>query len=203
MWLPCQRDYIIAADAGYLRLLEMNVEPDLVVGDFDSLGFVPIHPNVIQSPEEKDDTDMMIAVREGLKRGHRRFFIDGGLGGRLDQTLANCQILSFIAENGAQGFLLGHEMCATVIKHGSMRFRAKIANGDTVEPERISVFSVGDRATGVTFSGLKYPLENAVLLNYFPLGVSNEFTNLTAEVSVREGTLLIIWSGGLERIEAI
>jgi len=85
--LPIASDFVIAADGGYTELVGRGIVPDLVVGDFDSLGTAPDHPNIVFSPVEKDDTDMMLAVRQGLDRGYMSFIINGGVGGRLDHTL--------------------------------------------------------------------------------------------------------------------
>lgn len=95
---PSEKDFIIAADAGYLQMAGLSAVPDLVVGDFDSMGQKPNHPNVVVYPKEKDATDMLLAIDEGLRRGYRKFVILGGLGGRLDHTLANIQALSYIAQ---------------------------------------------------------------------------------------------------------
>ncbi|MCL2226857.1 MAG: thiamine diphosphokinase [Oscillospiraceae bacterium] len=219
-FVPECRDFVIAADAGYTRILRCGIVPDLVVGDFDSLGAPPEHPNIMQSPAEKDDTDLMLAVRQGLLHGCKTFIIDGALGGRPDQTLANYQILVHLARNGALGVLLGQDMCVTAVTNGSVCFSppsAKAgmamgadsviapkpaANADRGDKELVSIFSVSDRAEGVSLAGLKYPLSDAVLTCDFPLGVSNEFTEAAAAVSVRNGTLLIMWTGGLGRLKA-
>jgi thiamine pyrophosphokinase len=95
-------DYVIAADAGYNTLKRLGITADLLVGDFDSLGFRPEHPNIVEHPPEKDDTDMMLAVKEGLRRGSRTFVILGGLGGRLDHTVANIQTLAFLPKQCAR-----------------------------------------------------------------------------------------------------
>ena len=181
-------EYVIAADAGYAVLMGNGIMPDLVVGDFDSLGIVPEHPNLVSSPGEKDDTDMLIAVREGLARGYKSFIIDGALGGRLDHTLANIQILKMLAQNSAYGVLLGHDICVTAIANGTVSF-APAASGV------ISVFACGDKAEGVTLTGLKYNLSNAALTDCYPIGVSNEFTGEPATVTVKSGTLIITWTG--------
>ena len=94
LYIP-QGAYCIAADKGVLQFQSRHIEPDLVVGDFDSLGFVPKARELVRHPVEKDDTDMMLAVREGLRREYRDFLLYGGLGGRLDHTLANIQTLGF------------------------------------------------------------------------------------------------------------
>ena len=102
---PTQGDYVIAADLGFDSLMAYGVNPDLAVGDFDSLGHRPNHPNVIQLPAEKDDTDMVYALRKGLELGYRRFVMLGGVGGRLEHTLGNLQLLDLLALHGEQGFL--------------------------------------------------------------------------------------------------
>ena len=203
MVTPGQGDYLIAADGGYAKMASLGILPDLVVGDFDSLGAVPDHPNVMQSPAEKDDTDMMLAVRQGLERGYTTFLIDGGLDGRIDHTIANFQILAYLAQSGARGVLLGREMCVTAVTDGIVRFLpGRAAPGDGLA-ERISVFCWGDTAKGVTLTGLKYRLENAKLECSYPLGVSNEFTQAPASITVRGGTLIIAWTGGIGRMEAV
>ena len=200
--LPAYGDYIIAADAGYAVLSQYGIIPDLIVGDFDSLDKYPQllktlsgHPNVIQSPVEKDDTDMMLAVRKGLELGFKSFIINGGLGGRLDQTYANIQILAYIAENDASGILYGQEMNVTAVRNSKIElFPDKLQTGI------ISVFCHGDKAEGVTIKGLKYPLKDAALNCTYPIGISNEILGNNAVISVREGVLIIIYPADI-RIE--
>ena len=104
-------DYIIAGDGGFRYCRKKGIWPDLVVGDFDSLGYLPEHPNVLAAKPEKDDTDMRLAVREGLRRGFRQFRIFGGTGGRLSHTMANIQLLAELAGEGIQAELVGEKKC--------------------------------------------------------------------------------------------
>ncbi|MBQ9938402.1 MAG: thiamine diphosphokinase [Oscillospiraceae bacterium] len=184
----CRResDFVIAADGGLKYLAEAGVTPDLVVGDFDSLGYKPNHPNIICHPPEKDDTDTMLAVKEGFARGFDTFLLYAGLGGRLDHTVANLQTLSYIAERGGRGYIVGGNSVSTVIRNGKIEFAAENSG-------MISVFCSGETAKGVTISGLKYEVEDAELGSDFPLGASNEFCGKAAAVSVKSGRLLIIW----------
>lgn len=178
-------DHIIAADGGLTHVQTLGLQPDSLIGDFDSLGYIPPAAKVF--PVEKDDTDAMLAVRHGLKLGYKRFVMYGSLDGpRLDHTVANFQTLQFLADHGAQGYLVGLNTVATVIKNGRLSFPAG-AQGI------LSVFCMGSDARGVCLSGLKYPLADGTLTAGFPLGVSNRFTGESAEVSVQDGSLLVLW----------
>ena len=183
---PNPGDLVIAADGGYAQL--GGVHADLVVGDFDSLGFVPAGEHVVRHPAEKDDTDTMLAARIGLERGYRAFVLLGGVGGRLDHTLANIQTLAFLRENGARAALLGEAETITLIQNESLRFRAGLAG-------IVSVFSFGAVASGVYERGLAYALADATLTDTNPLGVSNAFTGAAAEISVQNGRLVVLYAG--------
>lgn len=189
-YLPPKDSYVIAADGGYQYLKTCGIEPDLVVGDFDSLGNVPIHPNVIQYPVMKDDPDMMLAVKIGLNMGCRTFVLNGGLGGRLDHSFANLQILTYLAEEGAQAFLIGPDQNIAALSEGSMKFSSDCTG-------ILSVFSSTERSEGITLTGLQYCLEDAKLTASRPLGLSNAFIGETATVQVKKGVLFVFWTGGL------
>lgn len=178
-------DYVIAADGGLQHTQALGIEPQEILGDFDSLGYIPQDARVF--PVEKDDTDAMLAARRGLALGFREFLYYGSLDGkRLDHTVANYQTLQYLADHGARGYLVGQDFLVTVVKEGRIFF-----------PEGtdglISVFCLGADARGVSLRGLYYPLEGGTLTAGFPLGVSNHFTGAPAEISVEEGSLLVMW----------
>ncbi len=178
-------DYVIAADGGLQHTQALGIEPQEILGDFDSLGYIPQDARVF--PVEKDDTDAMLAARRGLALGFREFLYYGSLDGkRLDHTVANYQTLQYLADHGARGYLVGQDFLATVVKEGRIFF-----------PEGteglISVFCLGADARGVSLRGLYYPLEGGTLTAGFPLGVSNHFTGAPAEISVEAGSLLVMW----------
>lgn len=178
-------DLLIAADGGLVHLNELGREPHIIIGDFDSLGYVPTEATVF--PVEKDDTDTMLALRYGLEQGYREFHIYGGMDGkRLDHTMANFQALAFLCRHGAHGYLIGQHHLATVIQNEAIRF-------PQAQEGLLSVFCLGADATGVTLRGLQYPLSNGTLTADFPLGVSNHFIGERPQVCVENGTLLLIW----------
>ena len=185
--LPCPtgEDMVIACDGGYAHCQRKGIKMDLVVGDFDSLGKAPTHPKVITLKPEKDETDTGWAVTEGWKKGYREFVIYGGTGGRISHTIANIQLLADLAGKGASGILIGAHSWYRVLCDGEIHFGAQ-------ESGFLSVFCLGDTASGVYEEGFKYALEDAVLRKEYPVGVSNEFVGKESRVAVRKGMLLLI-----------
>ena len=178
-------DYILAADGGLAHLQKLGLAPNGIIGDFDSLGYIPQNAQVF--PVEKDDTDSMLAVRKGLELGYREFILYGALDGpRLDHTIANLQTLLFLESQGAKGTLVGLRYLITTVKNGVLKL-------PLAQEGIVSVFCLGEKARGVTIRGLQYPLENGQLDSSFPLGVSNHFVGKESSVAVEEGTLIVMY----------
>lgn len=178
-------DLVIAADGGLLHVQKRNIQPNVILGDFDSLGYIPQKSQVF--PVEKDDTDSMLAVRRGLELGCDRFVFYGALEGpRLDHTVANFQTLQFLADRGAKGILVGKDILVTVIKNQKITL-------PPLPQGIVSVFCLGEDARGVTIRGLQYSMEKGTLTSGFPLGVSNHFIGKSAGISVEKGSLLLIY----------
>ncbi len=180
-------DFIIAADKGYETLKKSGINIDIAIGDFDSLGYVPDDVKVEKLEVEKDDTDIMSAVRYALNNGAKEIALIGGIGGRLDHTIANIQTLSFIAVNNATGILIDENNEVRGLLPGEYEFERR-------KGYSLSLFSLTDKVTGLCECGVKYPLENAVLTNTFPLGVSNEIIDEQAAISFEKGILLVCFS---------
>ena len=182
---PRKEDYVIAADGGFEACKKEKIIPDLLLGDFDSLKSVPDFPNLIRLPVEKDDTDMMVAVKKGLERGEKEFYIYGGLGGdRTDHTMANFQMLAYITRFGAHAWLYGNDEMFTAIRNESIHFPAQ-------KDGILSVFCMGPDAEGVSIEGAHYPIENGELHWDVALGVSNHFQGQAITVEVKRGCLLL------------
>lgn len=184
---PSKNDIVIAADGGYDILNKLSLEADVLLGDFDSIEDMPFHKNVVKYSSEKDDTDTFLAYKHAYERGYRTFVILGGIGGRIDHTLANIITLSDIAENGGIGYLIGNDTIITSITDSKIEFPESLRGN-------ISIFAHGKTAENLSIKGLKYSVDNISLSPSVTLGVSNEFIGDRAEVSVENGTLLIIWS---------
>ncbi|MBQ9060871.1 MAG: thiamine diphosphokinase [Firmicutes bacterium] len=209
-------DRIVCLDGGYDIACAQGIQPHLWLGDFDSLqGTLPESENgpgslmeIRSYPPEKDYTDLELAFRALDPEETPNLLVIGGLGGRLDQTLVNIQMLQRYtavpgAEAGAPKFrsiemLDGHNRCFAV--HGY-----KDAPGPEshwihkIPPESgafLSLLPLTEKCTGVTLRNARYPLENADLRRGASLSVSNEFTDAPAELMVRHGCLLVIIARG-------
>ncbi len=190
-----EEDYVIAADGGLMYCGVLEIEPDLILGDFDSLDAeyeaaieaikLQYPEKVVTLPAEKDDTDMLAAVKQGLKLGYRSFRLYGANGGRLEHTIANIQLLKYIKDQGGTGYIMDGTGMILLAHNESVRFRESMDG-------YVNIFAFGDKAQGVSIQGLKYELQNHTLTNSMPLGVSNEFIGKESEISVENGTLLII-----------
>ncbi len=180
------RGILIAADGGWMALNKRGIIPDYVIGDMDSnVDALPLVPVEIH-PSNKDDTDMLLAVKKGLDLGYKIFGIYGGLGGRLDHTLANIQVLLYVAIHQGQGFLIQGNQMVTVIKDQSFSLKKK-------ETGTFSVFSLAEKSMGVSIEGAKFPLNDVVLTHDFPVGISNQFQDKPIVIKVQKGILGVMW----------
>jgi thiamine pyrophosphokinase len=184
---PATGDFVIAVDAGFNYLMEAGIKADLIVGDFDSLKDTPNHPNIIKLNSEKNDTDTHYALEHAFDLGYKKFCIYCGTGGRLSHTLANFQSMLSLTKRGCDVQMFGQNEVYTTLSNNTLYF-------NEFQQGYISVFSMSSRSEGVTLCGLKYPLTDYLMLNSYPIGVSNQFVGNTASVTVRNGDLLVIYS---------
>lgn len=184
-------DLVIAADGGFDYLESIGLRADYVLGDFDSAVSYDLPSDCIRYPREKDDTDLMLAAKLGLEKGYTEFRIYGGLGGRLDHTLGNIQLLTFLSRSNAMGTLVGNDYSLRVVTDSSISFGKDLPENEA--GTICSIFSLSDVSVNVTIQGFQYEVEGITLTNSFPLGISNEFTGKKAYVSVQKGTLAVLW----------
>ncbi len=183
-YIPEDGDFVIAADRGFLNTEKFSVIPDIIIGDFDSLGFVPKGDNVTVLPVKKDDTDIGYAIKYAMDKGFKDFIVYGALGGLIDHTYANFQLASSVSQKGGNIIFAGKDVYVTAVTNSALN----ISGGSG----RVSVFAATEKASGVTLKGLQYELNDAELSNSFPLGVSNSFKEKKAEISVKSGTIVVI-----------
>ena len=182
-------DVIVCADSGLEYARRCGVTPSVVLGDFDSFrGALPSGAEILRLPKEKDDTDTLFAVRLGWDRGVREFLIAGGIGGRLDHTLGAVQTLNWLVSHGARAAMDDGRQFVEVLHGPAEREYGKDFRS------YCSLLALSPRVTGVTLSGFRYPLTDAILTYDFPLGVSNEIRDSVATLRFSEGRLAVIRS---------
>lgn len=181
-----ENDLLIAADGGYEHMKKAGMMPDLLIGDFDSMEKPNVSCETITLPVEKDDTDIVFAVKEGFRRGYTHFVIFGGLGGkRISHTIANMQLLEYIATLGGTAVLKGGTTSLFLLIQG----QSHVFEQET--GKELSLFSITPTAS-VTLQGVKYPVTRVTLERCFPLGVSNRVLEPTAALTVHSGTILVV-----------
>ncbi len=186
-----EEDYLIAADGGFCHLQRLGVIPDLLIGDMDSIVQEPEEKSAAEPlrikrlPVEKDDTDMLAAIKEGLEKGCREFVIYGALGGeRIDHSIANIQCLLYLYNHGAKGILYGARDRMELLCNDQKMYPATMSG-------IFSAFAFGGDARGVTERGFQYTVEDATIKAEFPIGISNAFIGQESMVEVRDGMLLL------------
>jgi len=189
-------DFIICADGGYELALAHGIVPHAVIGDADSgkmSALVNKNTSVLISPEfvhfeqEKDVSDTFLCVEHAITLGFADIAIIGGIGGRLDHTISNIQTIAKFSSADVKITMRDEANFITIVSNSSITIKKE-------ENFSLSLFSFSDFCSGITTTGLYYPLENATLQNAYPLGLSNEFVNEVATIEVTQGKLLVIMS---------
>ena len=178
-------DFLIYCDSGLRHLPGLGAQPDLIIGDFDSWENPRAAAETIVLPVVKDDTDTAYAVKEALRRGYSDFLLLGVIGGRLDHSLANLQLLYLLDGLGKTAMALDDRSEIQVVS----RTPACVAP----EFAFFSLLNLTGEARGVCIEGAKYNLKDAVIPCDDPYAVSNEpLPGQTAKITVGSGRLLLI-----------
>ncbi len=184
-------DFFIFCDGGLVHAQSLGVKPSLIIGDFDSYSKEKALADngetveMIVLPCEKDDTDTVFAVKEGMRRGFSDFLLLGAIGQRLDHSLANVSILLMLNGAGKSGSILDDYSEIRLVGREIAYIDDKFSY--------FSLLNITGKAEGITIRNAKYPLENARISCDYQYGISNEvLAGAQAEVSVAEGELLLI-----------
>lgn len=189
-WERCGRPPLICADGGARHLYPLNLIPELIIGDMDSLGpelqthFTRAGSRFLRYPVAKDETDTQLALEYACRAGVEEIRIFGAIGRRIDHTLGNISLLAVGLKHGIRT-VLEDETCEVFVVQG----RREIPG----EPgQTLSIFPFGGRAEGITLEGFAFPLRDASLEIGSTLGVSNRLTGERGIVTVTDGTLLVV-----------
>ena len=177
-------DFTLCCDGGFLSAKDAGITPDIFVGDFDSVPESMVDcPEIIRLYPVKDMTDTQEAIDMAVSRGAKEITILGALGGRIDHTLANIHLLKYAKEKGAQATIADVDTLISLVTDS-----ARIPKKDGFCLSLIPLIN----CSGVSISGVYYPLDNADMPVGNPYGISNEFTENFAELSLKSGEMLVI-----------
>lgn len=188
-------DCLMAADSGMDFLHRNGIVPDIIAGDFDSVGSESLTyyqglsgVQVVKLNPIKDDTDTEFVIREAIRRGATEITVLGATGTRLDHVLANVNLLGIGIEEGI--------LIELVDAYNRVRMIDSCVEIKKVEQfgSFVSILAVKGDAKGVTLEGVKYPLNDADVNAFSSLGISNEIVEEKSRISVAEGVLLVIES---------
>jgi thiamine pyrophosphokinase len=185
-------DYIIGVDGGAHHLLKLGLKPDVLLGDFDSIlesdlvHFKHEGIEILKYPSEKDLTDSELAVEAAIEKGCDTVVMIGCVGSRLDHSIANIHLLKKLLDNGIKGIIVNENNEITLIRDHLELKRE--------EDTRVSLLPLTGKVTGITLKGFYYPLNDFTLELGSARCVSNEFAEDTAEITIKDGLLLVVKS---------
>ena len=177
-------DYYIFCDSGLFHKEGLNVEPDLIIGDFDSHEKVDTGSEIITLPEMKDDTDSLSGVKLALKRGFKDFLLLGMTGRSMDHTLCNLYLLSYIKSHHGKALIVDDWSEMEVVE------KEEVFISDTYA--YFSLIAWKGKCEGVNIENALYPLSSAVIEPEYQYGISNEPLKGGSRVWVEKGSLLLI-----------
>lgn len=181
----------IAVDRGLEHLLHFQIEPNYVIGDFDSMSLATKNnidqSLMIQFPKEKDETDLELALIYAMSKRPNEIVIYGATGGRLDHELANLQLLSICLRDKINSYIVDKRNRITLKKPGSYVLESS-------SYKYVSFLSLYEHVKGLTLKGFKYDLENVLLKNGSSLCISNELISKRGTYSFSSGILIVVES---------
>ena len=179
-----KNDYFIFCDSGLKHQKELDIEPNLIIGDFDSINKPETKTEIIHLPCEKDDTDTFYAVKEAIKRGFTTFLLIGVTGNRLDHTLGNLSALLYLYKQGKSASIIDDYSLMQIVDDKPI-----IIN----EAKYFSLLNISGAAQGVNIENAKYPLKDATIDSEYSYCVSNEvLEDKQAKIYVKNGQMLLI-----------
>ena len=188
---------VVAADGGVDVALALGLDVTVAVGDFDSVtpsGLAAVEragARVERHPEEKDATDLELALDAALELGADRIVVVGDARGRLDHLLGGLLLLGHARYAAVEIDALLGPATAHIVR------TARVLEG---EPgDLVSLLPLHGPAQGVATEGLAYPLHGETLEAGSSRGVSNVFTGRRARIAVARGVLAALRPGTIER----
>ncbi|MEE9217048.1 MAG: thiamine diphosphokinase [Anaerolineales bacterium] len=182
---------VLAANGGALHCLRLEIAPAFVIGDLDSLDesdrqtLEADGTEFITHPPDKDQTDLELALLAAVARGATEITVLGAIGGRMDMTLANVQLLALLELSGIQVEVWHGDQTASIIRPPGGPIEGGIGDG-------ISLIPIGGNVPEITTRDLQYALNGETLDLGPSRGVSNVISGPNPRVELGSGSLLIV-----------
>lgn len=186
-------DKVIVADRGLEILNKINLVPNYIIGDFDSVNESILNEyknkniEVLKLNPEKDYTDTHMALKLAIELKSNQIYILGALGKRMDHTIANIHILKEAVDNNINCKIIDKNNEIELITSGTNEVKNS-------KYKYISLIPLTSNVTGIILKGFKYSLDNATLEIGQSIGVSNEIVSDKAEIIIKTGILIMIKS---------
>lgn len=188
-----ESDLVIAADGGLRHCFELNIKPDILIGDFDSIlpeliaKAAATGTEIIRHPKDKDKTDLELALDLSMLKGAKETHLFGVLGNRWDMSLANLLLIAAPFYAGMQITIIDEQAMIYLLRDGDKKEIVHTCG------KRISLIPVQNDVQ-VTLQGVKYPLTSGRIGFSSTRGISNSLTGDRGGIVVEEGVLLCVQS---------
>lgn len=184
---------IIAVDNGLKALNEININPQHIVGDFDT-----VKSEILDKYKEnksikihefnpiKDNTDTDIAIRLAIELNSDEITIIGGIGTRIDHVLGNIQVLKYALDSNIE--------CKIIDENNEIQLidKTTIIKKKDITKKYISLIPLTEKVEHINLKGFKYELKNGTLTIGSSLGISNEISKEEAIIEFDNGILIMI-----------
>lgn len=191
-YLVTQADLTIAADGGANNCARLNIIPDMLIGDLDSIDqqLLRVYENsdvdIKRFPPHKDATDLELALDEAQHCEALQTWIIGGLGGRWDMSIANIMLAAAKKYATQRISLLGEDSTLHILHPGKMH------NLESEPGQTVSIIPLLGNAAGITLQGFKYPLNKDTITFGSSRGISNITVKRRPSITHNQGILLCI-----------
>ncbi len=181
---------VICADGGANVVHALDITPQLVIGDMDSIraGLLTeyLEKGVVveRHPTHKDETDTELAVEYCIRKRFDEVVLFGALGNRFDHSFGNLYLLNRLLKEGIQGEIINENNRIFLVKDRAV---LDVPVGTTV-----SVLAFTDHAGEINLKGFEYPVKNGEMAHFIPgYGISNVTAEKQPEISVEQGILMV------------
>ena len=180
-----KNDMLLAADSGLEHLIKMGLEPDVMIGDMDSVRSEVSGKEIIRLEVMKDETDTEAAMRVAIERGADEILLLGAMGSRKDHSLANVLLLKRLNDLKIKASVADEK--------NEIYYLDKSITVNGNKGDIVSILPLSD-LEGISTEGLFYPLDNDTLYMGTSRGVSNVMLDTKCRITVRKGNALVIKS---------